>query len=516
MAQKLSLKKRLEQFDDLCKSVKESTASDINETDEQKKKRIAKLRKNYGEFVKYYFPHYAKSECADFHIEAANIARKNKNLRAAAPWARGHAKSTHWDIMIPLWLKCQENRELNVMVLVGKSKNSAKVLLSDIQIELEQNQRYISDFGPQLAAGDWKDGEFSTLDGCAFFSLGRGQSPRGIRKRQFRPDYIVVDDLDDDILVRNPDRVQKLYDWLFEALFGAMDMGQGRFVMAANLISKNSVLYLYMEKLREMMAAPGNVCKYWIKQVNALNEDGLPSWPSKYSLDQILEQIKLLGYRRSQKELFNNPLTAGKIFRPEWWQWTKMLALKKYDAVVAYMDPSYKSTTSNDFKAIRIWGKTGRELHCIKSFCRQCSMTAAVKWLYDWWESVGRENDVEFYMEQVFLQDTLLDDFDAEGEERGYNLPIRGDKRAKPPKDMRIEAIAAYYERGMVYYNEVEKNSPDMIVGNEQVMAFEKGSSAHNDAPDADEGAVFLLQRKGRQSKTEIRVERRPSHRNGY
>ena len=31
-----------------------------------------------------------------------------------------------------------------------------------------------------------------------FLACGRGQSPRGLRKREARPDYIVIDDLDDD------------------------------------------------------------------------------------------------------------------------------------------------------------------------------------------------------------------------------------------------------------------------------------------------------------------------------
>ena len=100
----------------------------------------------------------------------ANKVLKERNLKAAFKWHRGAAKSTHLDIFIPLWLKCQETRQLNVMVLVGKSEDNANTLLADIQAELQFNQRYIHDFGQQYNNGSWEEGEFVTKDGTAFFA----------------------------------------------------------------------------------------------------------------------------------------------------------------------------------------------------------------------------------------------------------------------------------------------------------------------------------------------------------
>ena len=132
------------------------------------------------------------------------------------------------------------------MVLVGKSEENAVILLSDLQAELTYNKRFVADFGEQRAAGTWEEGNFVTQDGCAFFARGRGQSPRGLRYRDRRPDYLVCDDLDDDELCRNPARVDEVYRWVSEALYGAMDEDASRFVMAGNLISKTSVLYSFI------------------------------------------------------------------------------------------------------------------------------------------------------------------------------------------------------------------------------------------------------------------------------
>lgn len=45
-----------------------------------------------------------------------------------------------------MWLKCQKVRDINVMVLVGKSQENANTP-ADLQAELQYNQRHINDFG---------------------------------------------------------------------------------------------------------------------------------------------------------------------------------------------------------------------------------------------------------------------------------------------------------------------------------------------------------------------------------
>jgi len=96
-------------------------------------------------------------------------------------------------------------------------------------------------------------------------------------------------------------------------------------------------------------------------------------------------------------------------------------------------------------------------------------------------------------MEDVFLQDMFFEDFANEAKVRGYYLPIRPDKRKKPDKYARIQAIAPLWERGLVTYNEKQRNNAHMITANEQTLGFQKGTQIHDDAPDADEGAIHIL-----------------------
>lgn len=53
----------------------------------------------------------------------------------------------------------------------------------------------INDYGRQDGNGLWTSTEFRIRAGATFRALGAGQSPRGSRNEQLRPDVILVDDI---------------------------------------------------------------------------------------------------------------------------------------------------------------------------------------------------------------------------------------------------------------------------------------------------------------------------------
>lgn len=519
MATAAEKKLALDKWKDHCKRVQSITDTAVLavETPVQRDKRKERLLSNYAAFCEYYFPHFLTLRDkttgevirtihnAPFHNQAARKVRATPNLKAVFKWPRGHAKSTHFDVFMPLWLMLQPKRLINFMVVVGKSEDAANRLLGDIQAELEYNQRIIVDFGVQKALGVWTEGEFKTASGVKFLAVGRGQSPRGLRDRESRPDYIVIDDLDDDELCRNEKRVRELTDWVKEALFGALDVGRGRFIMVGNLISKNSVL-------ANIAKTPG----VFVSEIKAVDGNGSPTWKEKWTKEEADEYRLFVGFRAWEKEMMHNPIVDGTIFRAEWIRYKRLPDLRKYDALVCYTDPSFKSTTSNDYKACRLWGKIGTELHLIDCFVRQATVSEMVRWLYELYERTRDKVAIQFYMEANFMQDVILDEFATEGDARGYQLPIMPDKRKKPDKIQRIEAVSPLWERGFVWYNEALKDNPDMQVGIEQTLALERGSRVHDDAPDADEGAIWMLQRYTRQEIIQPVFGSRPTPKNAW
>jgi len=468
----------------------------ITDSPQERDDRILRAQKDYDFFVKTYFPLLAPKKCGKFQLDAAAYLKSAKETRALFEWARGHAKSSHLSLLIPLWLKIQQPRQIHVMILVSKSEEMAVRLLSDLQAELQYNQAFIHDFGEQMKSGSWADGEFHTTDGCLFLALGRGQSPRGLKDRGKRPDYIVVDDIDDDELIRNPRRVGDALDWVLTALAGTMEMGRGRFVMVGNRIGKDSILSRFAQR-------PG----VHHTVVNALDKHGLPSWSENYTPDEIRKMREFVGERRFQKEYMNNPINEGSVFQKKHIKYGPMLDLKLYRTLICYTDPSFKNSATADFKATMLVGKTpDGAFHVLKAYADQTTVMQMVCWHYDLERYVDGRVPILYYMESNFLQELLLDEFKQVGNLSGKHIPIRGDARKKPDKFARVEAMSPIFERGLMVFNQKEKDSQGMIVLEEQLLMFEKGSKSHDDAPDALEGAIWLLSQRTRASNAQYIV----------
>lgn len=460
----------------------------IKENPEEQRKRIAKAQKDYAFFVRTYFPDIARTPCGKFHIDAAKYVLKNPHTRAVFEWARGHAKSTQLGTFIPLWLKIQEQKQFKTLVYVSKSEDSAKQLLADLQQQLQYNELFIRDFGEQVKQGAWADGEFETIDGCFFKALGRGQSPRGLKNNGNRPDYIIIDDLDDDEMCRNPRRVDEATQWVLSALFGTMEAGRGRFIMVGNRIAQNSVLGKIIER-------PG----VYHTRVNILDKEGNPSWAENYKPEEVAEMRALMGERNFQQEYMNNPITEGAVFLRKHIQFGRMLPLNKYLAIVTYTDPSFKNSATADYKATMMVGLTkDGHYHLLKAFADQTAITTMINWHYQIMDYVDDRVPVRYYMEANFMQDLVMDEFRKMGDEKGRHVPLTGDKRAKGDKFARIEAMQPLFERGLVLFNEEEQNSQGMQVLIDQMLMFQRGSRAHDDAPDALESAIWMLSRSAR------------------
>jgi hypothetical protein len=465
-----------------AEQIKRSTPVDNAETDKQKAERIAALLADWEKFCKYYFPRYCNAPFGRFHKRYFKRVLKNKRIYITRAWARSHSKSIT-TAMLLLYLKF--TGQMHNLLMVSKSLDNAIDLLNPIRINLEVNERLINDFGIQKIPGNiWSAEKFITHDKCTFRALGRGQSPRGAKEEEVRPDTIVCDDLDDDELVRSPNQLDKAWDWTMGALFGCFDIeGDKRFIMLNNIIGKDS-----------LMQRASKVADHH-EQINIYDKDGNPSWHERFTKDDCEYMIQKMGYRLSQREYFNNPLVEGKVFKKKWFQYKKLPPLSSYQFLVAYNDPGFKNTSTADSKALVLVGLHKAEYHVHKVFCNSESLRSMIGWHYemDTWIK-GRNGSCVFWMEQVFLQDLLFKDFNEAAKEVGYSLPVLGDTRKKPNKDLRIESTSGFFERGSVYFNIEEKDNHHMVHLIEQYMNFQTGASSLKDGPDAMEGAFHKLQ----------------------
>jgi len=531
---KLKDKAALKVWDAFKKSIEKATVINIDETAQERDDRIELLKENIVEFCKYYFPHYCESEFSKHQKAFLKKVQHTRKLTISRAWHRSGAKSTL--VMMACLYRKFIGLQKNTL-LASKSSDNAIELLRPFMAELESNQRIINDYGVQKGLSQWESGKFVTSDNCSFRAVGSGQSPRGSKNNEVRPDCIICDDLDDEEVCRNQKRLDLAWDWTMGALYGCFDIKKGGlFIVVNNIIAKDSVMTRMKEKhasdsheIINVIERTGNIDQVAIaalekelkatqkafERITSKNPEyeafekkllALPqaigwlragyevTWKERFSMYDVAYLFVTQGERLFEREYMNNPLTEGKVFKGEWMQFKKLPPLNSYAFLVAYLDPSFKGTKTSDTKCWVLVGLYEGKYHIRKVYCDRATTNEMVSWGYAINDLVkSKSASVQFWMEEVFLQDLLYKDFAAERKVYGYPLPLRGDKRKKPDKDSRITATSGYFERGDVYFDETIKEDHHTKKLIDQYLLFEPGSSSKKDGPDAVEGAIYIL-----------------------
>lgn len=475
-------KKAIERFRELVELINSSTeAIDPFESKLGKNKRIERAKRDIKFMVEYYFPHYARCECADFHIDFANKVKRNKTIKIFAEWPRGHAKSVWVNVFIPFWLWM--NGQCKYLVVIGNSFDKAKQLLGDLQAEFEANKKIINDFGEQKLLGSWEDGNFKTKSGFKAKALGMGQSVRGLRVGADRPDTCVGDDMEIPELIANPKRQDRIAGWIESDLIPTMDGPIRRFMYANNRFAPRMVQTVLQER-------HPNWKVHHVKAYDPQTYE--PSWHQKYTADYWRELEKELGTLVCKSEYNQEPYMQGKIFKDEYLIWDKVPRLDHYDNIVAYWDVAYSG--NNDYNANRVWGKKGNKYYLITSFVRRCKMYEAIDWMFHWQALLPKSVHIPIYYESQFWNEALEMVYnEVKATHGGIDIPLLKDEDRKGNKYNRMLTMLPYYQQGRIIYNIKEKATNDSQEGLAQLKGLEPGYNTHDDSPDADQGAIKKL-----------------------
>lgn len=482
-------KQALQYWESFRESIFASTDVDRSETIEQQKARIERLEANPEEWFVYYFPKYCTAKPAKFHIAATKRWLKNDRWYEVRAWSRELSKSTR-AMFEDLYLLL--TKKAKYKVLVSFSQDQAIKLFMPYMINLESNQRIINDYGRQKKLGSWNVGDITTKSGFSIVCFGAGQSPRGIRKEEARPDILDFDDLDTDEVVRNPDRVKEMWRWVEQAAIPTMSIsGKRRIRFNGNIIAKYSCITEAIKQAKH------------VDVINIRDKNGKSTW-EKNSEDHIDEVLAEISWMSAQKEYFNNPVTEGDVFKEM--TFGKLPPLHTCDAVLAYSDPATSNKdkgNSASNKCVAIIGRKLNRYFIYKCWLDQASNARFVDWLYGAYLYMNdKKVDVKkIYIENNTLQDpfyeqVLIPLIFEQGKKHGLTLPITPDTRNKPDKFFRIEGTLEPLNRlGLLTLNIDEENDPGMKRLNDQFLAVSPKSKTM-DGPDTIEGGVHILQHK--------------------
>lgn len=486
IGKKATDKDYLEQWQKYCDNFRNATPTDLNETQADKFRRISRLENNPEEWFKYYFPHYCTAKPAAFHIAAAKRLIQNPEWFEVRSWSRELGKSAR--SMMEICFLALTGKIKN-MLLVSNSHDNAVSLLLPFKACFEANQRMENDYGKQPVTGMWTSDKFAIKAGCMFRALGWGESPRGTRNNEKRPDFILIDDFDTDEECRNEDTMRNKINWIEQALIPTRSISNPtRILVNGNIIHDNCAVKYLGENVAD---------KFDI--VNIRDKDGKSTWPEKNTEEQIDRVLSTISYESAQKEYFNNPMDGGTVFKEL--VFGKVPALKNC-AVLVYADPatSNKDVSSGSYKAVGIIAKQGFNYYIIKTWLDIMSTAHFVEALFSAYNAAinaGAEN-VKVWIENnslqaPFFEQVLQPAVFQYSEQTGVMLPLMTDARAKQDKYTRIEGLLEPINRaGQLIFNEKEHDNPDMKRLAAQFRNFSR-KQKRMDGPDMVEGGVFIL-----------------------
>lgn len=481
------------------KRLREQTPINPFETKQEQADRIALAKKDYKYFVEYYLPNFATASVPSFHIKAANKVKRDKEIAIWLQWGRGLAKSVLADVAIPLWLWI--NDETKFFLLIGQNEDKAAILLDDLKLQFEGNERLKHDFGEQKNTGHWESGFFVTKNGFIAKSIGMGQDPRGIRVGAERPDLIVPDDWETKDTLKNPKRQKEYADWLLTGILPTMDGERQRVILAQNKFAPRMIFDIVIDEN-----------KGWeVFRQNAFDPKTLkPLW-DKYADDYYKKRIEKMGILHVKAEYNNDPHVEGKIFTDEMIQWTKLPRLDSFDTIVGMWDVAFAGSKTSDFNAVRVWGLKNNYKYLIDCFVKRSKMKAAIEWIARYQIALPKTVKVHFKYEKQFHNDEIERTITDIEQQFKIVLNLSKGDREKGKKYDRMLEMHPQYQNGRIFYNANLRDHNDTKEGLAQLKSLEPHYKTNDDAPDADKYAFDYLDAFDKSSSHYHRVAKRES-----
>lgn len=452
-------------------------------------------------FVRTYFPHYMRSTHeSELHrylftrLPAVVNSTTSHNEAIAAP--RGEAKSTLVTQLFVLW--CLVTGRKRYAVIVMDSIDQAYPMLEAIKAELEYNPRLQADFPDAFGQGRvWQAGSVITSNGAKVQVAGSGKKLRGLRHGALRPDLVVLDDIENDEQVRNPDQRDKTENWVKKTVMplgGAADKFD--VIWIGTVLHHDSALnralnnpMWHTARFKAMVTWPDNMA-LWDKWEEIMRNDGtavaqlfytanesamiagaVVSWAARPVL--ALMQIRARdGHDTFDSEYQNNPTEgANAIFAGCINFWVNRLSEWTFYGAV---DPSL-GKQGRDPSAILVGGynRATGVLDVVEAAIKKRLPDRIIE---DVIALHKQYRCVVWAVETVQFQEFLKTELVKRSAMQGLAVPARGVKPVAD-KGLRIESLQPHMANGLIRLN------PAHVTLIDQLRHFPKAD--HDDGPDA-------------------------------
>jgi len=439
-------------------------------------------------FARIYFKKYLSYKIAPFQKDIYQILEDGDKFNEIIAF-RGSAKTTLAMLFYPIWAMVTGRK--HHIVLIADTFSQIKDHIYNIKVELENNERLIEDFGSfEIQTETKKKQEWQKASmivpnyDTKIVGKSTGQKVRGTRYKQWRPDLIIVDDIEDLEMVRTKEQRDKTHRWLTGNVIPAGERGKTKYILIGNLLHSDAIMSRIKKEINEGYRE-GRVVEFPL-----LDKNGEISWKGKYPDMKAIEIEKkqvegnsLIGMRAWQREyLLKLVPEEGQVIKEEWIKHYKEIPKDVIVVKGTGNDLAISKKATADFTAM-VSGKLGVVNGSPKIFI----MPNPINERLSGFETTERAKSVSkalgngtmtpFWVEDVAYQAMQIEAMVKAGVP-ATGVKVSTDKRA------RLMTIASYVQNGTVVFP--EEGCEDLIL---QLVGF--GIEAHDDLCDA---FVLLIQ----------------------
>lgn len=469
----------------------------------ERRKKVFDPVSGYDYFVSHYFPHYvrsaSRSELHDYLFKTLpEILQDPKSVNMATAAPRGEAKSTLVSQLFTLY--CLVTQKKRYALIVMDSINQAYPMLESIKVELEFNQRLRIDF-PEVAGQGrvWQATTILTKANQKVEIAGSGKKLRGLRHGAYRPDLVVLDDIENDEQVRSAEQRDKLHEWLKKTVLPLGVPGEKLDVVyIGTILHYDSVLNRTLAskawktaKFKALKKMPDDMA-LWDKWEDFFLNEGEAVADAFYHANQaamdkgsevswaarpLLALMKIRardGHATFDSEYQNDPLSSDDaMFANSLTYWTELPANLIYFGA---LDPSLgKAGASRDPSAILVGGyhrETGK-LYVVEAQVKKRLPDLIIE---DVIRMQKQYHCQRWFVETVQFQEFLKDELVKRSAQRGIPVPATATK-PNTDKMLRIESLQPHMANGLILLH----SSQATLIS--QLRHFPKAD--HDDGPDA-------------------------------
>lgn len=305
-----------------------------------------------------FLPGYFRDISPEFHRDIIGTFFSKHNEYRAAP--RGFSKTTILQACIMFSIAHRLNR---FIVVIEKTFTEAAEVIKGVHDEFKDNEMLLVYYGQMIGVPgiedqthvsinhsvQWREAQGDVfINGCRLRGKGFNATIRGLKSRQWRPDLIVLDDVEEDDHIDNPEQRAKYERNYDKGIQPAVDV-EGSIKMYGTILHVDSLLAKKIDQHK------GKIYSAHDGTDPATASEASFLWPERWPRERLIAKRKDmmsagLSSNSYAQEYLNKPISEDeRVFKFEWlWE----MIPDPNDREVTYRVPKQRITV-DDFERVR-------------------------------------------------------------------------------------------------------------------------------------------------------------------